>query len=161
MINYADAMVVDLSVFAIANLFNVLLTGIFLCRPWDLRRAEKVLGLATVALVVPLILAMLLNLAWGREWWTVVLPGIMVVHLLVELLLDYVLRVDFRGTALLWPYLLIFYLAQMGMIGYSFLVGKVFGAVTLATYFLCLLATWYSYARVGHGQRVQGGPDLG
>jgi hypothetical protein len=157
MIFHAETMVVDLSVFVIANLVNVLLVGIFLCRPWGLRRAERVLGLATVALALPLSLAMLLNLAGGREWWTVVLPGIMVVHLLLELLLDYVLRVDFRDTALLWPYLLIFYLAQMGLIGYSFLVGKVFGAVTLATYFLCLLATWYSYARVGHGQRAQGG----
>lgn len=154
MISHADKLVVDLSVFVIANLVNLLLIGVFLCRPWGLRRAERALGLATVALAVPLSLAMLLNLAAGREWWAVVLPGIMVVHLLLELLLDYILRADFRSTALLWPYLLIFYLAQMGLIGYSFLVGKVFGAVTLATYFLCLLATWYSHARVGHGQHV-------
>jgi hypothetical protein len=154
MISHTDVLVVDLSVFVIANLFNVLLTSIFLCRAWGLLRAEKVLGLATVALAVPLSFAMLLNLVGGREWWTFVLPGIMVVHLLLELFLDYVLRVDFRSTALLGPYLLIFYLAQMGLIGYSFLVGNVFGAVTLATYFMCLLATWYSYARVGHGQRV-------
>jgi hypothetical protein len=145
---------VDLSVFVSANLFNILLIGVFLCRPWGLQRAEKALGLATVALTVPFSLAFFFNLAGGREWWTVVLPGIMVVHLLVETLLDYVLQVDFRGTALLGPYLLIFYLAQMGMIGYSFLIGKGFGAFTLSTYFLCLLATWYSYAKVGHGQRV-------
>lgn len=154
MISHSNTVAVDLSVFVSANLFNVLLIGVFLCRPWGLHRAERALGLATVALTVPLSVALFLNLAGGREWWTVVLPGIMVVHLLVEMLLDYVLQVDFRGTALLGPYLLIFYLAQMGMIGYSFLIDKVFGAVTLTTYFLCLLATWYSYAKVGHGQRV-------
>ena len=154
MISHSNTVAVDLSVFLSANLFNILLIGIFLCRPWGFRRAEKALGLATVALTVPFSLALVFNLTAGREWWTVVLPGIMVVHLLIEMLLDYVLQVDFRGTALLGPYLLIFYLAQMGMIGYSFLVGKVLGAVTLTTYFLCLLATWYSYAKVGHGRPV-------
>jgi hypothetical protein len=61
------------------------------------------------------------------------------------------LKLDFRSTALLWPYLLVFYVALMGMIGYSFLIKKSFGYVTLCTYFLALLATWYSYAKVGHG----------
>jgi len=154
MISQSNTVAVDLSVFVSANLFNVLLIGAFLCRPRGLRRAEKALGLAMVALTVPFSLALFFNLAAGREWWTVVLPGIMIVHLLVETLLDYVLQVDFRSTALLGPYLLVFYLAQMGMIGYSFLIGKFFGAITLTTYFLCLLATWYSHARVGHGQRV-------
>ena len=39
----------------------------------------------------------------------------------------------------------------MAMVGYSFLIKKSFGYVTLCTYFLGLLATWYSYAKVGHG----------
>jgi hypothetical protein len=37
------------------------------------------------------------------------------------------------------------------MIGYSFLIGNAYGFVTLGTYFLGLFATWYSYAKVGHG----------
>ena len=58
---------------------------------------------------------------------------------------------DFRHTRLLGPYLGLYYLALMGMVGYSFSIGKPYGAVTPATYLLQLLATWYSYARVGHG----------
>ena len=73
---------------------------------------------------------------------------------MVELLLDYVLEIDFRRThtRLLGPYLALFYLGQMGLIGYAFVVQPVYGFVTLATYFLNLLATWYSYSRVGHGR---------
>ena len=37
----------------------------------------------------------------------------------VELLLDYVLRLEFRKTSLLWPYLFLYYLGMMGMIGWS------------------------------------------
>ena len=153
MISQTDYQVVDLAVFAAANLMNVLLIGIFLSRPYGLKRAERVLGLISVCLALPLGLAAILNW-WGqREWWTVVLPGLLAVFLVVELLLDYVLKADFRRTRLLGPYLLLYYAAVMGMVGYSFLVGEVYGFVTLATYFLCLFATWYSYAKVGHGQR--------
>jgi hypothetical protein len=49
------------------------------------------------------------------------------------------------------PYLLLFYLALMAMIGYSFLLGKTYGYITLATYFLHMAATAYSYGRVKHG----------
>jgi hypothetical protein len=38
----------------------------------------------------------------------------------------------------------------MGMIGYAFLVGRVFGFITLVTYFMQLAATAYSYAKVGY-----------
>jgi hypothetical protein len=42
----------------------------------------------------------------------------------------------------------------MGMIGYTFVFGKLFGFITLATYFINLASTAYSYARVGHGVMV-------
>jgi hypothetical protein len=79
--------------------------------------------------------------------------------LILELILDYVLRLDFRHTRLLWPYLLVYYVALNAMIGYTFLVSEAFGFVTLATYLLGLLATWYSYSRVRHG-RAQGAPSV-
>jgi hypothetical protein len=143
--------------FAIANVVNVLLAIIMLSRPAGLRSMERVLGLILVFLALPVTLGMILNLLQGREWWTIVLPFFLVLHLSLELLLDHVLHLDFRSTWLLWPYLAIFYLAQMGMIGYSFATGQAFGFTTLGTYFLSLLATWFSYARVGHGAREHQG----
>jgi hypothetical protein len=52
---------------------------------------------------------------------------------------------------LLWPYLILFYAALGAMIGYAFLTKKIFGYLTLVTYFISLLSTWYSYSRVGNG----------
>jgi hypothetical protein len=75
----------------------------------------------------------------------------MIAFLLLELLLDYVLQIPFRGTRLFWPYLALFYLSAWMMIGYSFLVDGVYGFITLITYFLSLGATAYSYSQVGHG----------
>jgi CDP-diglyceride synthetase len=114
-------------------------------------KLEHVLGLVVVALILPVGAVILLNALAKREWWTIVLPLLLALYLVIELLFDYVLKLDFRNTALLWPYLAVFYVALMAMVGYSFLIKKAFGYVTLCTYFLCLLATWYSYSKVGHG----------
>ncbi len=151
MIDNADFRIIDLAVFVIANLVNLLLIGIFLSRPSGLEKLEHILGLIVVALILPVGAVILLNALAKREWWTFVLPSLLILYLLIELLFDYILKLDFRSTALLWPYLLVFYVALMAMIGYSFLIKKSFGFITLGTYFLSLLATWYSYAKVGHG----------
>ena len=151
MIAQIDFRIVDYALFAIANAVNILMIGIFFSRPKRLRQVEYVLGIVLEALAIPLAISVVLNLVGKREWWTIVLPSLLIVFLIVELILDYILKLEFRNTRLVWPYLLLYYLALWGMIGYCFLVGKAYGFITLATYFLNLLATWYSYSRVGHG----------
>jgi hypothetical protein len=146
-----DFRMIDTAIFIIANLVNLLLVGIFLSRPKGLKRVEYVLGLIIVAMIPPVGVAIILNVLGKREWWAIVLPLIFFVFLVAELLLDYILKLDFRKTKLLGPYLFVYYLALMAMIGYSFLIGKPYGSVTLSTYFLNLFATWYSYSKVGHG----------
>ncbi len=151
MTSKVDFKIIDLGVFIIANLVNILLVGIFLARPMGLKKVEYILGLVMVSLILPVGFAVLLNALRRREWWTIVLPLLLILFLVIELLFDYILKLDFRSTALLWPYLLVFYVALMAMVGYSFLIKKPYGFITLGTYFLSLLATWYSYAKVGHG----------
>ena len=147
-INYRT---VDLVVFLCANLFNLLITGIMLSRPFGLAQLENILGIIDILLIVPLSIAVVLNYLGGRDRWTYVLPVVLIVFLIVELLLDYVLQIPFRETRLLWPYLVLFYLSAWLMIGYTFLVSKPYGFITLVTYFISLAATAYSYSQVGHG----------
>jgi len=125
---------------------------IFLSRVRGLLRLERVIGLCLIFMALPVALAGVYNAVAGREWWFVVLPFLLVAFLLVELVLDYLLKINFRQTRLLGPYLLLYYAALMGMVGYTFLVRELFGFITLVTYFLQLGATWYSYRKVGHGQ---------
>jgi hypothetical protein len=147
-----DCHLVDIALFVIANVFNLVVAGIFLSRAQRWKRVEDTLGWISVALALPVGIALVLNILGGREWWASVLPGLLLAFLIVEIILDYILKLAFPRTRLLGPYLLLFYLAQMGMVGYAFLVGRVPGAITLVTYFLCLGATGYSYSRVGHGR---------
>lgn len=151
MIKFFNHQTIDIVIFIIANLVNILLIGILFSRAKKLDKIENILGIVLVALVVPIIAAVIINLLEDREWWTVVLPLFLILFCVVELIFDYILKLEFRNTALLYPYLIIFYFALMGMIGYSFLIGKPYGFVTLSTYFINLLTIWYSYSRVGHG----------
>ena len=146
-----EAHTVDIGLFVVANAINILLVGIFLSRPKGQKKVEHVLGLFVVAAILPVGTAIILNALGKREWWTIVLPVILILFLVVELLLDYILKLNFRKTRWLWPYLLLYYAAMMAMIGYSFMIGKAYGFVTLGTSFLGLFATWYSYSEVGHG----------
>lgn len=78
----------------------------------------------------------------------------LILFLVIELMFDYILKLDFRSTALLWAYIIVYYLGLMGMVGCSLLIGKPYGFVTLGTYSLNLFdlsVTWYSFSMGGHG----------
>lgn len=143
--------IADLALVVAANGWNLLLVGVFLARTKEAKRLERQFGLAAVALALPVAAVAFGNALLERPWWSVALPATIVTYSLVELILDYILQLDFRHTRALGPYLLLFYVAQWSAIGYGFAVAPVTGFLTLVTYFLCLAATGYSYSRVGHG----------
>jgi hypothetical protein len=143
--------IIDLSVFVIANLSNLLLAVMFLLRSRGRPKVGSAFGWGAVVLGIPLLASVVLNALGVRPWWAFVLPGLLVLYDAVEFLFDYVLKFDFRHSGWLGPYLGLYYLALMGMIGYTFAVGKPYGFVTLVTYFINLAATAWSYARVQHG----------
>jgi hypothetical protein len=111
----------------------------------------NIIGVIWVAFIVVLSIVVFVSVRGRREWWTIVLPSLLIAFLILEIILDYILQIDFRTTRLLGPYLLLYYLALFGMIGYSFQIGKKFGFVTLMTYFINQIVTFYSYFQVGHG----------
>jgi hypothetical protein len=155
MLSNLDFVTIDVGLVIIANLANLLLVGIFLSRPAGRDRLEFVLGLVFAALALPLAGAVLLNALAGRPWWTIALPIPLIQFCGVELILDYLLKLDFRHSDLLRPYLLLYYVSLVAMMGYAFGVAKAAGLVTLGTYTLNLGATWYSYSRVEHRRAGQ------
>jgi hypothetical protein len=142
--------IIDLTVFIIANITNLLLAVMFLFRARGNPKVGSAFGWGAVMLGIPLLMATMMNLLGERPWWTIILPGLLVIYDVVEFVLDYLMKFDFRHSRWLGPYLGLYYLALMGMIGYSFAIGKPFGFITLTTYFINLAATAYSYTRVGH-----------
>jgi hypothetical protein len=153
MLNAAFFHVVDVFVFIIANLTNLLLAVMFLLRARGRSRVGNAFGWVSVSFGIPLLAVVVLNVLGVRPWWTVILPALMVAYDATEFALDFLLKFDFRHSRWLGLYLGLYYLALMGMIGYSFAVGKPLGFITLATYFISLAATKYSFSRAGHGEK--------
>jgi len=139
---------VDLVVLLTANLYNLLLAAVFLARGRGLKGIERVTGLAAIGLTLPLVAAAVLDVLGGREWWRAALLLPLISFNLLELLLDYGLRLEFRRSKLVWPYISLYYLGLLAAMGYCFALGPLFGFVTLGTYFLNLATTRY-----GHTQR--------
>jgi hypothetical protein len=133
---------VDLVLFGIANLVNLLVAVILLSRTYGFERFAHGIGIAVIVMAIPITVAVLVNMLERRDWWAIVLPLPLALFCVVELVFDYLLNLQFRTTSLLWPYLIIYYFGLIGLIGYSFGIGKRYGCVTLGTYFLNLLATW-------------------
>lgn len=129
---------------------NLLFAAMFIARVVAPGRA-RTLGLAGTAMALPLAVASWTAAASGRSTWEIALPIVFVAFAGVEVLVDVVGVVDVRSTRWLWPYLLAFYTAQWAVIGAAFLADERGGYVVLASYFVTLVATTWSYRRVGHG----------
>ena len=149
-LGHGDVQGTDLAMVVMAVAVNLLVAVMFLGRVRGTRRAN-LWGWVAVALAVPVAAIAIWNLVGGRAWWTIVLPALYAAYALLELLLDGILKVDFRSSWLLAPYLVTYYVGLLGLVGYAFGVGAIEGFVSLAAYFLSLAATSYSYRRVGHG----------
>ncbi len=143
--------IIDMVIVISAILFNLVVVGIMLSRIPGWKEIEHFLGLFPIGLILPLGIALFYNLREQREWWFWGIPGLVILYLLLEAILDYIMYFNFRKSRWLGPYLLVFYLAQWGLVGYAFLAKVGWGIVVLVMYFLSLAATAYSYAKVKHG----------
>jgi len=141
---------IDLAAVSTANLFNIIMVIVFILRTMQTGHLQ-VVGIVWVMFIVALAIVIFRNIQAKRGRWFIVLPLLMSIFLIIEVILDYVLRSDFRNTRLLGPYLFLYYISIFGMIGYSFFVKKKYGFITLVTYFLSQFAALYSYMKVGHG----------
>ena len=127
---------VDLTVVYIANLINIIMALLFVVRIYNLSQVEDILGIAVIIMGFGLGYIAFVNWRNKREKWEYYLLIPIFLFSIVELLLDYILNIDFRNTTLVVPYILFYYVVLWGLIGYSFRFEKKWGFLTLATYFL-------------------------
>jgi small-conductance mechanosensitive channel len=127
---------IDLIVVYVANLINVIMALLFVVRISNLPQVEDILGIAVMIMGFGLGYIAFINRRNKRNKWETYLLIPIFLFFIVELALDYVLNFDFRSTALVGPYILFYYVALWGLIGYAFRFDKKWGYLTLATYFL-------------------------
>ncbi len=144
--------IVGTILFLIANLVNVLLAWRAIAAARGRRQADVVVGALCGVLTLPVAAALVLVLLGHPAWWAVVPPALLLIYFVIEFLLRYVWRLDFRGTPLFWPYIILYYLTLSSMAGLAFSLGVAYGFIYLFTYFVNLFLNWYA-ARHTRGAR--------
>ena len=136
---------IDLAVVYLANLINIFIAFLFLARMSDLTELENTLGIAVITIGFALGYIAYLNKKNCRDKWETYLLIPIFLFMIVELILDYILVLDFRSTNIFGPYILLYYIGTWGLIGYSFRFEKKWGFITLGTYFLMMILSIYPY----------------
>jgi hypothetical protein len=127
---------VDLAVVYTANLINIVMALLFVARIYNVSQVENILGIVAIIMGFGLGFIAFVNWRNKREKWEYYLLIPIFLFFIVELLLDYILNIDFRNTTLVGPYILFYYVGLWGLIGYAFRFEKKWGFLTLATYFV-------------------------
>jgi len=136
---------IDLTVVYLANLINILIAFLFLARMSGLTEVENTLGIAVITMGFILGYIAYFNKKNRRDKWETYLLIPIFLFMVVELILDYILVMDFRSTIIVGPYILLYYIGAWGLIGYSFRFEKKWGFITLGTYFLMMILSIYPY----------------
>jgi hypothetical protein len=136
---------IDLAVIVLANLINITMTGLFAARMSGLSQTQYTLGIAALVMGFSLGYMAYLNKKAKRDKWLTYLLMPIVLFFVVELIVDYVLALDFRSTVWVGPYILLYYAGLWGLIGYAFKVTAKWGFVTLATYFANMILSILPY----------------
>jgi hypothetical protein len=127
---------IDLLVVYTANLINIIMALLFVVRLSNLPQIEDILGIVAIVMGFGLGYIAFINRRNKRDNWETYLLIPIFLFFIVELVLDYILKFDFRSTAWVGPYILFYYVGLWGLIGYAFRFDKKWGFLTLVTYFL-------------------------
>ncbi|HSF80889.1 MAG TPA: hypothetical protein VLA49_06625 [Anaerolineales bacterium] len=136
----------DLAFVITATLFNLLIAAIFIAQKRQRADLVRVFGILWLSLGIPLLLVFVHYLSLGKELWIMIYFGLVLFYMLVELLLDYILKFDFRSKRSTHiPYIILEYVALIGLIGISFAVDRTWGFVVSISFWILLVALIFLY----------------
>jgi len=139
----------DLCLVVSATLFHLSIVGVYIAQERGRDRWVKAFGTVTLLLALPLAVVFFHYLFTHEPTWKLVSFGFIFFYLLVEWLLDFVFKVEFRQKLLPHVlYILLFYIAIIGFIRMSFAVNVIGGYAVSVSFWILLGALIYNLA--GH-----------
>jgi hypothetical protein len=131
-----------------AVIFNILVSIVYLSTKLDLQTLRQTSGLVIISLIVPFTVTLIGYMNKGVERKIVISNVAVLLYLVLELLLDYVLKIPFREIlAIHIPYIIIFYAAEFSMMSVSFNVNRKGGFAVAITF--CMLIGCLAYLYLG------------
>jgi len=134
----------------VANLINVLVIAVFIARLSNRPKIEYWLGIILTLSIVPLAYLFITAIGFKRPFLYFIQIGLMITYLVVELMLDYILKVDFRqNQRIVIPYIMLFFSGTGGMIGVASHAGKVWIIVTVISFLIMTILSFVQHYITG------------
>ena len=130
-----------------AVLLNTLVVGVYLTSKAGRLDLTKWIGDYILFLSIPFGVVLVAYMAAGRPLRYQLSLGLILVYLAIELLLDRILKIDFRK--MLIPhvlYIALFYFVQFALITTAFYINRIAGWVVSVSFWILLVALAYSLA---------------
>ena len=130
----------------------ILLTSslIFVFRLLHLYKAEYRTGIAFMLSAIPIFYLVYASADFERPALYYIQLGLMIGFIIIELLLDYILKVDFRHTK--WmaiSYVMFFFASTGGMIGIASQAGKFWTIFSIILYLIMVALAFIQHAKTG------------
>jgi hypothetical protein len=135
-------------VFVLAAIaFNLLIAGLFIAQKRKHLKLRTAFGILWLLVALPLVAVFIHYLTAGRDMKTLVSFGFVFLYMFVELLLDYILRIEFRENLVLHvPYIILEYAALFSLIGISFSIDRAWGYVVSICFWILMASLIYLYS---------------
>jgi hypothetical protein len=132
----------------VAIALNVKIILIFLARYRGLDGLEHNIGYLVIACIIPLIIILINYILIGKELWIIIYIIIIISFLTFEMILDYILKLNFRtNLKIVVPYTLFYYVAFWGLLAISFVINLVIGFIIFSIFMLSVVVTIYTHKK--------------
>jgi hypothetical protein len=119
--------------------FNILVSALYIAFKFGDLMLVEVFGGIAISLIVPFTITLLGYLREKAKKRTIIFNGIILIYLLLELLLDYVLRIHIKEIlAINIPFVMVFFAALFSIIYVSYERNKKLGNVVVITNWILL-----------------------
>ena len=136
----------DLVFVLTAIAFNLLIVGIFVAQKNGWAKSVKVIGILWLLLTIPFAVVFVRYLTEEKRLGILVRFGLVFLYILVEFLLDYVLKIDFRQKWITHaPYIVLEYIALYCLIRIALQIDRTWGYLVSISFWILLAGLIYVY----------------
>ena len=120
-------------------IFNIAVSGVYLASKFNNQVLLQYFGAIVVLLSIPFTISLIAFIKAKAGKKIIISHIIILCYLFIEVLLDYILKIQFREILLIHiPYIIVFYAAAFSMIGVSRVINRKMGFIVLTTFFILI-----------------------
>lgn len=133
---------------SISVFFMTICSLIFIFRLFRQQTVEYWLGIASLLTAIPLIYLLYTANQLQRPTIYYIQLGIMIVFIIIELLLDYIFKIDFRNIKWMTiTYVIFFFTATGGMIGIASHAGKIWTITAIILFWVMTILSFVQHVK--------------